>query len=213
MRSRLAPLATPRRAFPSAHPPTHPTHSPAHRPTHYPAALPAHSLPSGLLYDKFGGRLCGCAGAIVAGVGLFGMAGATSFPQHLSWLMYPSYSLCNLGGTVNTYSVYVFLWLVRRRRLLQSNFRKFYRTRRGVRRGDGSELRVTLAIVVAPSARCHHPATSIPGQLALASTLRPTTACHRRLTATATATATATCRPPQHSCRITSRSCWAWLEV
>lgn len=70
-------------------------------------------LPAGWLFDRLGGRWCGVAGALIAAVGLAGMAAATRYAKGgSSSLMFIAYPLCMGGGMLNTYSLYSFLWFL-----------------------------------------------------------------------------------------------------
>ena len=70
-------------------------------------------LPAGLAFDELGGRTCGIAGAAMATLGLAGMAASTAgAAQGLSPLLYLAYPLAMAGGTINTYSLYSFLWFL-----------------------------------------------------------------------------------------------------
>lgn len=110
-------------------PPTHPLmRSPAHPLTHTFAHSPvrplvhplppdsvyglsmvvmlAMGLPSGILFDKKGGRNCGVTGAAIAAAGLALMAFGTAFASRgCSWLIFLGYPLAIGGGTLNTYSL------------------------------------------------------------------------------------------------------------
>ena len=75
-------------------------------------AMLSSSLPSGLLFDKGGGRFCGVLGAAAAAVGLFLMAMAAWWPAEWDWLLYFAYPLATGGGMLNSYCMYSFIWLL-----------------------------------------------------------------------------------------------------
>lgn len=74
--------------------------------------LLATGLPAGLLFDRYGGRALGCGGAVTAAVGLVLMAVAARWPDKWDWLLFVGYPIAMLGGTINTFSLYSFIWLL-----------------------------------------------------------------------------------------------------
>ena len=70
------------------------------------------SLPAGWIYDRYGGRVAALVGALLAAVGLVIMSVACFFPAQLSWLMFVGYPLAMLGGGINSYGIFAFMWLM-----------------------------------------------------------------------------------------------------
>lgn len=69
------------------------------------------TLFSGLLYDRLGGCAVACVGALIASVGLLLMAVASYLPSQLSVLMYVGYPIATVGGLLNSYGIFVFMWV------------------------------------------------------------------------------------------------------
>jgi MFS family permease len=70
------------------------------------------ALPAGWIYDRYGGRAASLGGALMAGVGLVFMSAACYFPAAFSWLLFIGYPLAMLGGTINSYGIFAFMWLL-----------------------------------------------------------------------------------------------------
>ncbi|EKX37257.1 hypothetical protein GUITHDRAFT_145099 [Guillardia theta CCMP2712] len=67
------------------------------------------SLFFGMFFDRYGGASSVFWGAVVTGVGLMLMALSVSFPGW-NWLLYAAYPITNIGGSMNVYGIYSFLW-------------------------------------------------------------------------------------------------------
>lgn len=70
------------------------------------------SLPAGWLYDRYGGRFCCFWGALVAAVGLLLMAASVFWPVQCWWAMFLGYPIAMIGGQINTYGIFVFIWIL-----------------------------------------------------------------------------------------------------
>mmetsp|Transcript_32345 Transcript_32345/g.81495 ORF Transcript_32345/g.81495 Transcript_32345/m.81495 type:complete len:528 (+) Transcript_32345:116-1699(+) len=70
------------------------------------------SLPAGFLYDRIGGQKCSLYGGLFTGLGLLIMSMACFYPEQLSWAMFVGYPLSQFAGQINTYGVFVFIWLL-----------------------------------------------------------------------------------------------------
>eukprot|EP00960_Hanusia_phi_P016928 498376-Hanusia_phi.AAC.2 len=68
------------------------------------------SLFFGMFFDRYGGALSVFWGAVVTGVGLILMGLAISV-EGWNWLLYAAYPITNIGGSMNVYGIYSFLWL------------------------------------------------------------------------------------------------------
>eukprot|EP01050_Picozoa_sp_SAG11_P021917 SAG11_NODE_4006_length_2110_cov_4.275982_1_plen_329_part_10 len=65
----------------------------------------------GIWYDHYGGQWAAVCGALVAAVGLLLMAAAAFWPL-LSSLMYVGYPMASIGGSLNSYGIFVFIWVL-----------------------------------------------------------------------------------------------------
>jgi len=72
----------------------------------------AGSLPAGFLYDRVGGRNCALYGGLFTALGLLLMGLACFYPAQMSWAMFVGYPLAQFAGIINTYGVFVFIWLL-----------------------------------------------------------------------------------------------------
>jgi MFS family permease len=70
------------------------------------------SLPAGWIYDKYGGRAASLGGALAAAAGLVLMSAACYWPAGFSWLLFIGYPLAMLGGQINSYGLFAFIWLL-----------------------------------------------------------------------------------------------------
>lgn len=70
------------------------------------------ALPAGWIYDRFGGRAASLGGALMAAVGLLFMSAACYWPASLSWLLFIGYPVAMLGGMINSYGIFAFIWLL-----------------------------------------------------------------------------------------------------
>eukprot|EP00756_Hemistasia_phaeocysticola_P063032 Hpha_TRINITY_DN6501_c0_g1::TRINITY_DN6501_c0_g1_i1::g.45912::m.45912 len=70
------------------------------------------SLPAGWIFDRYGGRAASLGGALLASTGLLLMGLATYFPADLAWLLWLAYPVAMLGGQINSFGVFSFLWLL-----------------------------------------------------------------------------------------------------
>ena len=70
------------------------------------------SLPAGWIFDRYGGRVAALGGALLAATGLLLMGAATCFPASWSWLLWLGYPTAMLGGQINSYGLFSFLWLL-----------------------------------------------------------------------------------------------------
>jgi MFS family permease len=68
------------------------------------------SFPLGISFDRLGAKATSVLGGAIAITGLVGMAAAVTYPA-LNWLLFIAYPCANLGGGLNTYGVYGFLWI------------------------------------------------------------------------------------------------------